>query len=93
MPTGVVFMIYGAAFALGLAMTWWFRPVRWYWHLLSIAAAIGIGLMPPVDNLKGPLWDMTTGAMFVFLITWGVSELLLKVMHAHHHQRPSGHHA
>lgn len=87
MSTTVVFSAYAAALILALLLLYWFHA-RWYWHVLSVALALIIGLTPPPEALAGrPGVDLLVGCTFVFLLVWGLGEIF---MHRHHRMRKSG---
>lgn len=51
-----------------------FGSAHWFWHLVSIGAALALGLTPmPV---QGPAVDLTFGFVFIFLMTWGIGGLI-----------------
>lgn len=64
-----VFSVYGAALALAVVLLFFFHA-RWFWHVLSVAAALGIGLTPLPPEWKVP--DLVVGFVFFFLLAWGV---------------------
>jgi hypothetical protein len=85
MSTIWVFLGYGIALAVALVFLYLFRARAWYWHVLSLACALGLGLMPPQASWQGPLYDLTVGAIFVFLLIWGIGGLLtFRTHHAKH---------
>lgn len=84
MSTTVVFSAFAGSFVLALLLLYCFHA-RWYWHVLSVAAALVIGLTPPPESLAGrPLVDLLVGCLFVFLLVWGVGEIF---MHRYHRGR------
>jgi hypothetical protein len=48
-------------------------PKRWYWHLLSLAAALAVGLTPVPVKWNTPQASVVIGVIFVFLFLWGVA--------------------
>jgi hypothetical protein len=87
MATQYVVSVYLLAFFLAVLVLYWFRPARWYWHVAAILLAFGIGIMPPQEQFKGPAFDLTVGAAFLFLIIWGCGEAVFHFFHLHHHQK------
>ena len=81
----MVFLIYGGAAVLALALLYFFHA-NWYWHVLSVALALAIGLVPPnmipVPAAWGPARDIMLGAIFTFLVIWGIGAPLFR---RHHH--------
>jgi hypothetical protein len=76
-----VFLAYGVCVILALLLVYLFHS-RWYWHVLSVLAALGVGLTPPIEGL-GPARDMIYGCVFLFLLVWGGAE---PFMHRFHRQ-------
>ncbi len=76
MSTTVVLLVYAAATGLALLLLYMFKAQAWYWHLLSLAAAFGVGLMPPPAGWQGPAVDLMFGSAFIFLLVWGVGGFL-----------------
>ena len=81
----MVFLVYGSAAVLALALLFFFHA-NWYWHVLSVGVALAIGVMPPeiipVPAAWGATRDILVGAVFVFLVVWGIGAPLFR----HHHQ-------
>jgi hypothetical protein len=57
MQTTWVVVAYGASIAVALRLVYLFHS-RWYWHVLSILAAFGVGLTPPLPGFDGPTRDL-----------------------------------
>ena len=78
MQTVLVVAVYGAAAALALYLLYFFHAKAWYWHTLSVMAAVAIGLMPvgalpiPEAWMAAPATSLVTGFFFLFLLLWGV---------------------
>jgi len=81
----VVLLTYGGAVCLALFLLYWFGTQRWYWHLASVAAAVAIGLAPPIESFRGAVADLVTGFIFVLLFTWGVGATASHLMERHKH--------
>jgi len=82
----MVFVIYAGAAVLALALLYFFRT-HWIWHVLSVALALALGVVP-ADRLPLPMsWgtgrDVVTGSVFMFLMVWGLGAPLF---HRHHHR-------
>ncbi len=86
MTTTGILLIYGAAVALAAAALYVFGSRRWYWHALSVLAAMGLGLAPPPpDTWRGPNYDMIVGCVFIFLVVWGLGGALpIRTHHIRH---------
>ena len=83
----MVLLAYACAAALALTLLYCFHA-RWYWHVVSVAAALAIGLLPPEMIPIPPAWgvsrDLIVGCVFLFLIVWGLGAALFR----RHHQAP-----
>lgn len=77
----VVFFTYTGAFALALLLLYAWRDVSWPWRVLSLAAALAIGLMPPIEGLAGPVYDLMVGAVFLVLFVWALGAPLFHRRH------------
>jgi len=62
-----------------------FHPQAWYWHVLAIAAAVAIGLMPNPLGWDNPAVDLVFGLVIVMLLVWGVGGLMFWQPHRHKH--------
>lgn len=85
MPALAVFLVYALALFLALALLYIFGARRWYWHVLSVAAALGIGLTPIPAGWNTPAAELGVGAVFTFLFLWGVLAPLFAQDHRSHH--------
>lgn len=64
-----VALVYGSALILAVVLVYEFRT-KWYWHALSVAAGLAVGLTPPPQGWQPP--DLAVGFVFVFLMAWGL---------------------
>ncbi len=81
-----VLLIYAAAFTLAIAALHFFHARSWPWHLLSIAAALALGLAPPPPEAwRGQTFDMAMGFVFVLLMVWGIGGLIPSNRKVAHH--------
>jgi hypothetical protein len=90
MSSSFVLLAYLGAFLFAVLCMYLIGQARWYWHVVAIAVALAMGLMPPVPGWQGPQFDMIAGSLFIVLFTWGVGEpiydaLKLPHLHKHHH--------
>ena len=85
--TSMVFLAYACAAVLALALLYCFHA-HWYWHVLSVVLAVGLGMVPaemiPIPAAWGVIRDVTVGCVFLFLIVWGLGAPLFR----RHHQTP-----
>ena len=56
---------------------------RWYWHALSVVAALVVGFSPPIPGWEPPSRDLVYGAVVLFLLTWGFAEPFVHRFHKH----------
>jgi hypothetical protein len=82
----VVVLVYGAAFAGALGLLYFFGHRKWYWHALSVAAALVAGLVPPPAGWQGAAYDLALGFVFVVLFVWGLGAPLFDRPHPFHHR-------
>lgn len=85
MTTGIVVLCYTGVFVLAAWLLWRFSHVRWYWHLMSIVLAFGIGLMPMREAWNRPAFDLLIGSLFLLLLFWGAGEWAFRWFHVHRH--------
>ena len=81
-----VVVTYGLAVTLAFLLLHFFHMRHWYWHTLSIAAAIGIGFAKWPEEWAGPTLDLTIGFFFVFLMVWGFAAPFFRKPHGHVHR-------
>ena len=80
----LIVCLHGAALALAYLLLILAHEKAWYWHALSIAAAIGIGL----TMMRGwPTFaaDLTASLLFAFLLFWGFLGPVLGELHHQDH--------
>jgi len=87
MSTIAVYVAYGFSVALALLFVYLFHA-RWYWHVLSVLAALAVGFSPPISGWTGLSRDVTYGAIVLFLLVWGVAEPFVHRFHRHAHGAP-----
>ena len=90
-PT-VVMSCYGSAAVLALYLLWHFGAKHWYWHVLSVAIALTIGLMPMNATLNQPVYTLVIGWTFLFLFLWGIAAPVVAAIHHPPHWHFSHHH-
>ncbi len=80
------FAAYGLAFLAAMLLLYYFHA-PWYWHALSVAASVALGVTRFPPEWHSPEFDLMVGAAFVFLFFWGVGALFLHgAHHGHHHK-------
>jgi len=91
MSTILVCVVYGFSVVLALWCVYLFHA-RWYWHVLSVLAALAVGFSPPLPGWDGPSRDLVYGSVVLFLLVWGLSEPFMHRFHRYwDHRTP--HHA
>ncbi len=88
MQAGLVALVYGCA-VLGAAALLYFFHTAWYWHALSVGAALAIGFTPFPPEWGLP--DLAVGFVFVFLFVWGFAAPFFHTHHYHGHGRLAHH--
>jgi hypothetical protein len=73
MNATMVLLAYAASACLALGVLFVFHRRRWYWHILSVLAAAGLALMPPLVTPSSPGYDLGMGATLAFLFIWGLA--------------------
>ena len=85
MSTMLAILAYMAALAVPAFLLYHFGSYAWYWHILSLLAALGIGFMPTPAALANPVCELLTGIVFVVLLIWGVGGLIAFRPHRERH--------
>lgn len=88
----LVALCYSSALALALVLLWYFGPKHWYWHVLSVVAALALGMVPLPGPWSSPEATLAVGWVFLFLFTWGIAGPFFVLahhppFHGHHHPR------
>jgi hypothetical protein len=87
----LVALCYGSATVLALVLLWFFGARGWYWHLLSVSAAVGLGLIPLTGEWNTPERTLMVGWVFFLLTFWGIAGLGMALTthtaHFRHHTR------
>jgi hypothetical protein len=82
MSTILVCVVYSFSIALALLCVYLFHG-RWYWHVLSVLAALAVGFSPPLPGWDGPTRDLVYGFVVLFLLVWGFAEPFIHRFHRH----------
>jgi len=85
MSTMLAVLAYMAALAVPGFLLYRFGSLAWYWHAVSILAALGVGFMPTPPALANPACELLTGIVFVFLVVWGIGGLVVFRPHREKH--------
>jgi hypothetical protein len=85
MFTILAVLIYLLAIGIPISLLYRFHPQSWYWHLLAIVAAFGLGMVPTPATWKTVGFDLAIGFVFVLLLVWGVGGLVLFRSHRPKH--------
>ncbi len=82
----IVGLVYGLSLILAATLLWEFHT-RWYWHVLSVAVALAVGLYKAPEAWRGPWLDVVIGCAFVFFFFWGAGEIMFHTV-VHHRAVP-----
>lgn len=83
MSAVIVLSVYAAALVLAVAILYLQPSISWLWHLLAVAAAIALGMMPIPAGWAGPSTDLMIGGVFTLLFVWGMGGIVMHVFHIH----------
>ncbi len=73
MSTTWVILAFGISGLLALLLLYFSGPKAWYWHVLSAAVALAIGLVRIPVKWNTPTTGLVIGTIFVFLMVWAVA--------------------
>ena len=82
--TGLAVLVYFLAIGIPVYLLYRFHSQAWYWHLLAIAAALGLGFVPTPSEWKSAGFDLAFGFCFILLIVWGIGGLVVYHPHEKH---------
>lgn len=74
--SGIAILVYVLAFGIPVYLLRHFHSQAWYWHVLSVAAALGIGMIPAPPSWQTVGADLAFGFACVGLLVWGIGGLL-----------------
>ena len=82
-------LVYLLAMGIPIFLLFRFHSQTWYWHSLSVLAAITLGFIPIPFELQQPEFDLLFGFTFIVLMIWGAGGLLLfrPQHHTPHHEK------
>jgi hypothetical protein len=83
--SGMAILVYLLAIGIPVYLLHRFHPQAWYWHLLAISGALGIGLIPTPPAWKTTASDLILGFVIALLLVWGLGGLLLWRPHREKH--------
>jgi hypothetical protein len=78
-------LVYLLAMGIPIYLLYRFHPQAWYWHTLSVLAALAMGLIPIPFAFQKPEFDLLFGFIFILLMFWGAGGLIF--FRAHHHEK------
>jgi len=76
-------LVYLLAMGIPIYLLHRYHTQAWYWHLLSIASAVGLGFLPIPVTMQKPEFDLLFGFAFITLSIWGAGGLVLPREHQH----------
>lgn len=81
-------LVYLLAMGIPIFLLYRYQSRAWYWHTLSIVAALAMGLVPIPSQYQKPEFDLLFGFVFILLMIWGAGGLILFRIHdTHHHEK------
>ena len=83
--SGIAILVYLLAIGIPGYLLHQFHSRSWYWHVLSVAAAVGVGMIPIPQARQTAGWDLVFGFFCVALLVWGVGGLLPTFHHREKH--------
>ena len=87
----LVALCYGSATLLSLYLLWHFGAQHWYWHVLSLIAALALGLTPMPSILSNQYLTLAVGWIFTLLFLWGVGAPFFAYYRRHLTSHAPGH--
>jgi hypothetical protein len=85
MFTMLAVLVYLLAIGIPLFLLYFYRSQSWYWHVLAILAALGLGFVPTPAGWKTAGFDLGIGFVFILLLVWGVGGLVVFRSHKERH--------
>ncbi len=76
-------LVYLAAIGIPVFLLYRFHAQSWWWHVLALAGAVGLGFAPTPPSWKAESYDLAFGFAFILLLVWGVAGLVLLRPHRH----------
>jgi hypothetical protein len=81
-------LVYLLAMGIPIFLLYHFHSQAWYWHTLSVMAAVAMGFVPIPTAFQKPEFDLLFGFVFILLMIWGAGGLILfRTQHAPHHEK------
>ena len=75
------FLVHGCFAGLAIFLLYWFGAAPWYWHAASVVLALAMGVAPVSDAFNTPSMNLLQGAVFTFLVLWGLLAPFFRVPH------------
>jgi len=83
--TTLAVLIYLVAVILAVGLVAFLKPIAWYFHVLAVILAIGLGNIRVPEEYSGPATDLCIGFCFTFLLLWGLAGLVFREGIRHKH--------
>ena len=80
-------LVYLVAMGIPIYLLYRFHTFAWYWHLLCVLTAVGMGFVPIPPALQKPGFDLVFGFAFIALMIWGAGGLILPRTPHHHYEK------
>jgi len=88
MSSMLAVLVYLLALGIPIYLLYYFRSQAWYWHMLSVLAAVGLGFVPVPGEYQKPEFDLLFGFVFIALMIWGAGGLIFyRPSQRHHHEK------
>ncbi len=84
-------LVYLLAMGIPIFLLYLCKSQAWYWHTLSVLAAVALGFAPIPVSMQKPEFDLLFGFAFIALMIWGAGGLILFRPHEHHHHHYEKH--
>jgi hypothetical protein len=81
-------LVYLLAMGVPIFLLYRFHSQAWYWHTLSVTAAVAMGFVPIPTAFQKPEFDLLFGFAFILLMIWGAGGLILfRTHHPPHYEK------
>lgn len=80
-------LMYLLAITVPVILLFRFHSQAWYWHILAVMAALGLGFVPTPPAWKTEAFDLAFGFVFILLLVWGIGGLVVFRPHRPHREK------
>jgi len=75
--SNIAILVYLLAIGIPVYLLHHFHSQAWYWHVLAILGALGIGMVPTPPAWKTAASDLIFGFVIGLMLVWGIGGLVL----------------